>query len=289
MGSAASYQKQVDETMRELLSKGGLVNPSARDEFLAACAGVYEKIVEDHTREFTIRASKIGQPICQQQFEKLGAVPEPDTTCPLLKFQFGNMIEGLVMIILRHAGLNIEEVQTPVEVEISGMRIPGTLDLVIDGKVWDIKSASPYTFSNKFRDFQSLVADDPFGYIAQLYLYAEAKKMPVGGWIVVNKVSGEIRFIEPPRIDAIYKHQALNKVRTNLAILAQTKTQDDLVRAYQLEDETYYKKKTGKKTLCMTCTYCNFKQQCWDYKIQLLPSEASTAKNKPMKWYYQDV
>ena len=40
--------------------------------------------------------------------------------------------------------------------------------------------------------------DDPFGYIMQGYLYSESQGKPFGGWIAINKSSGEWDFVEAP-------------------------------------------------------------------------------------------
>ena len=54
---------------------------------------------------------------------------------------------------------------------------------------------------NKFTGFggyDSIKDDDPFGYVMQGYLYSAATGMPFGGWIAINKSSGEWAFAEAP-------------------------------------------------------------------------------------------
>ena len=77
----------------------------------------------------------------------------------------------------------------------------GTLDIIIDDKVWDIKSASPYAFDHKFGEmggYKKIKSDDAFGYITQGYLYSESVGKEFGGWIVINKASGEWTVCEAP-------------------------------------------------------------------------------------------
>ena len=66
------------------------------------------------------------------------------------------------------------------------------MDVKINNKVWDIKSASPWSFTNKFSEdgggFESLKKDDAFGYIGQGYMYGIADKSDFGGWIVINNL-----------------------------------------------------------------------------------------------------
>lgn len=57
---------------------------------------------------------------------------------------------------------------------MDGESINGTYDIVIDGAVDDIKSASNWSYSNKFDSFETLAKGDGFGYIGQLAGYAKA-------------------------------------------------------------------------------------------------------------------
>ena len=66
-------------------------------------------------------------------------------------------------------------------------------DIVIDGAVDDIKSASNWSYTNKFESFDTLRQGDAFGYVAQLAGYAKAADKRAGGWWVVNKANGEFK------------------------------------------------------------------------------------------------
>ena len=88
---------------------------------------------------------------------------------------------------------------------IGGSEVTGTLDLIIrdetgQEKVW-ISSllVSGHTNLNTLvGGYDKIKEDDPFGYIMQGHLYGEATGLPFGGWIVVNKSSGEIAVVEAP-------------------------------------------------------------------------------------------
>ncbi len=51
--------------------------------------------------------------------------------------------------------------------------------------MWDVKSASDWAFNYKFTGmnggYDKLKEDDPFGYVMQGFLYAEATGLPFGG------------------------------------------------------------------------------------------------------------
>ena len=61
-------------------------------------------------------------------------------------------------------------------------RRQGEYDMEMDGKIDDVKSASPWSYQNKFDSFESLQKGDGFGYIPQLVGYSRPqKKLVVGG------------------------------------------------------------------------------------------------------------
>ena len=68
--------------------------------------------------------------------------------------------------------------------------------LVIAGAVDDVKSASNWSYNNKFESFDTLRQGDAFGYVAQFAGYAKAADKKAGGWWV-NKANGvQIRPIQ---------------------------------------------------------------------------------------------
>lgn len=85
--------------------------------------------------------------------------------------------------LLRQAGIAFEDskkVSVPLTIDTS---IEGTYDIIMDDAVDDIKSASDWSYRNKFESFDTLAKEDAFGYVPQLAGYALAlnKKQVVGG------------------------------------------------------------------------------------------------------------
>jgi hypothetical protein len=124
----------------------------------------------------------------------------------LFRFMFGDLVESVVVLIMEQADVEIIDKQKSVELEIAGKKITGTLDLIIrdesgTDKVWDVKSASEWAYKFKYTGYggyDKIKEEDPFGYVMQGHLYGEATGLPFGGWIVVNKSSGEIAMVEAP-------------------------------------------------------------------------------------------
>ena len=143
--------------------------------------------------------SGLGRPVCQQLLEKRGI--EQETPYNLLfRFLFGDLVESIAVLVLEQAKVDIVAKQKPVKLTIDGHRCKWHVDLIIrdefgQEKVWDVKSASEWAFKFKYTGYggyEKIKEDDPFGYVMQGHLYGEATGLPFGGWIVVNKSSGEI-------------------------------------------------------------------------------------------------
>lgn len=246
---------------------------------------------DDPNRPFSLRLSSVGRPLCMSQMHKnKAAALEDEWNFPLRMF-FGGVIEASTVAIMKAAGINIEEEQTHVilDVEVPASspvdsvwyKVPGTLDLKIDGRIWDVKSASPYSFENKFASYESLKADDSFGYMGQLFGYAKARGCPPGGWIVIDKSSGIIKIIPvPDDYESDMKEQLL-KIAHNVKILT---LDAEFKRSYEDVNETFNKRFTGNKTLESPCIFCKFKYTCWP-TLKYLPNPNSKAFDKPYKYY----
>ena len=158
------------------------------EEFGEACKNALRKqFSEERRKEFKPRMSNIGRPLCQLQMEAKNVQGEGQPYNVKMRNTFGDLIEALAVFVLKSAGVDIEDEQKNVKYKFNGSSIEGRLDVKIDKKVWDIKSASPYSFEKKFGTaggFEEVVKDDAFGYVSQGYLYSESEKLPFGGWIV---------------------------------------------------------------------------------------------------------
>lgn len=268
--------------MREVASKSTkvddlLLKPAQKD-----IEHYIRKLYEDDpNKPFTIRMSSISRPLCMLQMEKAKAQRVEDDWNLPLRFMFGGVIEGLAVSLLRHAGVKIDEEQTHVKLPIAGIVINGTLDLVIDGKVWDIKSASPHSFNEKFASYEALKEGDVFGYLGQLYGYSAARGLPPGGWIVIDKSSGNVKVVEVPSDYTEEMARCLKIIEDNVTILVQDK---EFKRCFEDIDEKFKKQLTGNKMLGTTCGYCPFRYSCWP-SLQYLPVTNSTAFNKPYRYY----
>ena len=101
-------------------------------------------------REFRLRMSNIGRPTCQLWYEK----NKPEKALAksnnfMMNMMIGDIVEAIFKGILKEAGVKYENSKS-VTLNCNGTDITGTYDLVIDNAVDDIKSASDWSYRNKF-------------------------------------------------------------------------------------------------------------------------------------------
>jgi len=256
------------------------------EEFGEACKLALQKQFSEKRRDgFQPRMSNIGRPLCQLQMEVKNIKGEGQPYNVKIRNTFGDMIEALAIFVLKSAGVEIKDEQKNVKYKFNGTSLEGRLDVKIDSKVWDIKSASPYSFEKKFGTaggFEEVVKDDAFGYASQGYLYSASEKIPFGGWIVINKSTGEWTVCKTPLADEEYRVKAIKTAKENLKAL---KDKVPFKRCYEDIEETYRTKKTGNRVLGTVCSFCPYKLPCWGSKLQLLPQQQSQGKNPKWVWY----
>ena len=256
------------------------------EEFGEACKNALRKqFSEERRKEFKPRMSNIGRPLCQLQMEAQNVKGEGQPYNVKMRNTFGDLIEALAVFVLKSAGVKLEDEQKNVKYKFNGSTIEGRLDVKIDKKIWDIKSASPYSFKNKFGEaggFDTVVKDDAFGYVSQGYLYGESERLPFGGWIVVNKSTGEWVVCDTPLVDDHHRVKAIKNAEDNMKSIQNKKP---FKKCYSEIEETFRTKKTGNKILGFVCSYCPYKLPCWGSKLQLLPQQQSQSKNPKWVWY----
>ena len=256
------------------------------NEFGEACKEAFIKqFVEERETKFKPRMSTIGRPLCQLQMEAKNIKGEGQPYNAKMRNTFGDLIEALAIFVMKSAGVEIEDEQKSVKYNFNGSTLEGRYDVKIDKKVWDVKSASPYSFEKKFGPaggFEEVIKDDAFGYASQGYLYSESEKVPFGGWIVINKSTGEWLTCEAPLADDEYKATAIKNAEDNMKSIINKKP---FKRCYSDIEETFRTKKTGNKVLGFVCSFCPYKLPCWGSKLQLLPQQQSQGKNPKWVWY----
>ena len=275
-------KEYVQLYLQKVVSGDAYISPDSISFFKDECAKAIEKQFIPKEKDWSMRMSGLGKPVCQQQLERDGVDVQGSLEYNSVnRFLFGDILETLLYLELVEAGVKVEAYQEPVTSEIEGVTLKGTLDIIIDGKVWDIKTASPYAYTSKFTSYNRVKENDPFGYVVQGFLYAEAVGKPFGGWIAINKSSGEIQICPTPNVQDQEREEALSWARHNINIL-----KDKTIPVQKLDEvsEVYKGTPTGNKVLNTTCSFCKFKTHCFP-KAELHHKVASAAKNPPLVWY----
>ena len=143
-----------------------------------------------------LRMSNIGRPLRRLWYDLNTEQEKEQIDAPtFIKFLYGHLLEVLLLFFVRLAGHVVESEQK--EVTVSGIK--GHMDSVIDGEVIDVKTASGYAFK-KFKD-GTLAQNDSFGYLSQLAGYEKAEKTNNGGFLVMNKETGELTVFIPDDLE----------------------------------------------------------------------------------------
>tara|TARA_B100000900_G_scaffold237545_2_gene201710 strand:+ start:5473 stop:6336 length:864 start_codon:yes stop_codon:yes gene_type:complete len=230
-------------------------------------------------RTFSLRMSNVGRPSCQLWYEK--NEPESGIELPanfLMNMMLGDIVEAVFKGILTEAGVKFSDGHKST-LKVGKYKVDGTHDLVLDNKVDDIKSASPWSYKNKFKDYATLKEHDAFGYIGQLAGYAAALSVEAGGWWVINKANGEFKYVSawdmivPNELDKI--EDTINKLEKN-----------NFERCFVPVKETFRRKETGNMILSEECSWCKFRHKCWP-TLQEIPSLVSQAKEPPVIPYVE--
>ena len=282
-------------SIQEFLDKAGQGEVKLPDhlieEFKESCELAIRKQF-NRTEDAKLRMSGIGRPICQQIL-MLQKYPKEGSYNDIMRFLFGDLIEAVAMLVIKAAGIKVVDEQKPSRIVLDKENIKGTLDVIIeeDGvqKVWDIKSASPYSFDYKFKKgYDKIKEEDTFGYITQGHLYAESNNMPFGGWIVINKSTGEWAVVDAP--DDLDERKRVIKEATKIvktvkkADFKKVKLKDDW-ETYRQDGEIL---RTKNRLMPKICSFCEYKKHCWEnaqYKTKI----TSKAKIPPQVWYTRYV
>jgi len=177
--------------------------------------------------------------------------PEEISAQQKFKFTYGDIIESLVIPLAKASGHDVTLVDHTTDWEVhptskggQGWRVRGRIDMVVDGHVVDVKSMAARSFDRWATDG---VKADGFGYSAQVTSYQYALGNTAQGYILaIDKEGGKMKLVptkyEPVQLMAAAKAGA-NATTARLAAVPDGKS--------------------GNMKLCMTCSYCKWKAECW--------------------------
>ena len=226
--------------------------------------------------EFRLRMSNVGRPTCQLWFEKNQpekALPKPTTF--VMNMMLGDIVEAVFKALLTEAGVSYED-NSKVTLKLEDDEITGEYDLVIDDAVDDVKSASDWSYRNKFASYETLAQGDSFGYVSQLAGYARAAGKEAGGWWVVNKANGEFKYVKAN----MHLDEEITKIQNTVDVL----NDNTFKRCFEPVPEKFRGKETGNMVLNDNCRFCSYKYACFP-TLEEKPAKFSQAKEPRMVSY----
>ena len=209
-----------------------------------------ERLAKEKVRDGNLRFSSLGQPDRKLWLASRGTDGEGLDGSTLFKFLYGHVIEALLLFLIKETGHTVTHEQE--EVEVDGVK--GHIDAIVDGTVVDIKSASPFGYK-KFKD-NTIVQDDPFGYIQQLSGYSNVLTPDTSpAFIAFDKVSGAICVASVST--SITEHY---KPEVRIKHLKEVLASDTMPNiCYPLVPDG----KSGNVKIATGCSYCKFKKTCF--------------------------
>ena len=223
-------------------------------------------------KDFRLRMSNIGRPTCQLWYEK----NKPETALPrsnnfMMNMMLGDIVEAVFKGLLKAAKVDYQDSENVI-LKLKDDNVSGSYDLVIDGAVDDVKSASDWSYKNKFESYDTLSSGDGFGYVGQLAGYAKASGKKVGGWWVVNKANGHFKYVPASGLNL---DDEIKKIENTVATVNTNKFE----RCFEPEIETFRGKATGNTVLNSNCKFCDYRYDCWNLTDKpAVMSKAQTPK-----------
>jgi hypothetical protein len=209
-------------------------------------------------------ASDLGKPCMRQHWFKFN-MPEAGTKLmghTKFKFLYGNILEEAVLYLAEEAGHDVSDQQARVETDVErtngvDWQVSGRIDGIIDGSLLDVKSTSSFGFQRYKHGIND--TNDSFGYRYQLGFYKAFGEFEAAhsrtGFLWIDKQNGHVAYTECTLPDAT---EILQRAR-DIADAVESEGVLTVDRGYSPEPYG----KSGNECLPMSCSYCDFKQECW--------------------------
>jgi hypothetical protein len=200
---------------------------------------------EPYEQKSDLRMSSIGRCERAQWYAVKGYTPEEIEGSVYLTFLQGHVLEAVLVALIKLAGHTVEDQQKKHTVE----GVNGSQDCTIDGELVDIKTASAWSWDNKFTPVG--ISDDTFGYVKQLSAYGKNDNREHGYFLALNKNKSTLKLCK----------QELEQDVDTFIVDLKDKMESDTPPMRLAKATTLTKQ--GEEKLCMTCSFCGFKEHCF--------------------------
>ncbi|MFN7834858.1 MAG: hypothetical protein ACK5NY_03570 [Burkholderiaceae bacterium] len=261
----------------------GLVEPTPA-EMKAAVEAIRTSLENQFSQKgsYYPRASSLGHPARRLWWMKRYPHLQGDVA-PTTRMTFfqGDALEAWFMLWLKVTSrvtkkFKVTHVQHKGQTEFAGETVRGTCDLVIDGRLYDVKTTNDAHYTEKWQSFETLVANDTYGYIEQAALYAKMLNLPFGGWIVINKNNGEFKLVEAEGEYAAYLLDTALDALGERMQLAQQEQMPEMCHQPFIENNT------GNLRVAYECARCPFVKKCF-------PESTKATRGKTTMYYLGEI
>lgn len=240
----------------ELVDKGADIPEEQVQEFSNELANIVKDRLSGKSREPYLRLSNLGTRCNRRLWYQLNQPEKAEPLSPVtkLKFLIGDVWEAVLLFLAKASGHRVEGQQQ--KMNLHG--VIGHRDAVIDGVLVDVKSASSRSFI-KFENHLSPETDD-FGYLTQLNAYAEAGKDDP---VVTEK--NKMAFLAGDKTLGKIHLDIHNKDDTDWEkVVSEKKEMIGRDEPPERGFEDVPDGKSGNRKLQAACTYCEFRDHCWE-------------------------
>ena len=107
------------------------LSPKLVEEFEKACGDALRRQFNPQKKEWRMRMSGLGKPLCQQQLEKK-ELPKDLEYNAVMRFLIGDLIEASAIFIMKASGIDVQSTQKEVSTDIGASHIDHSpVDLLI--------------------------------------------------------------------------------------------------------------------------------------------------------------
>ena len=225
------------------------------EAFGRGVADILRKAFGPYDGRGRLRLSAIGKPDRQLFNSYHGVSGEEIRGATYIKFLYGHIVEEMLLSLVRLSGHEVSDEQK--ECYVGGVK--GHMDGRIDGVLMDVKSCSSFGFK-KFSQ-NTLHADDPFGYIAQLKAYAHSEGDSTYGWLAMDKQNGTLAWLQydEDNKSANYAESISYNIAERVEDVKELVLGDLPKVCYSPVPDG----KSGNMKLPMGCSYCSYKHECY--------------------------
>lgn len=250
--------KTLVKDIYSLFGSGHKASPDNVRELADAIAGHVERSLAKREARGTLRGSIIGTKCKRKLWYDVNSPEQAEELNPWTKLMFlkGNIWEEILLFLGQETGHDVQLRQG--EVDVKGVK--GHIDAVVDGVLLDVKSASGYGMA-KFKEHR-LVDDDPFGYLKQITFYSEGLHDDPA-----VSIKGEVAFLAADKSNGqlvLDTYKITDKDRAKIVDVVDESIA--LVNSPDMPDRGFSDVAdgaSGNRKLCTECSYCPYKNDCW--------------------------